>query len=97
MFNAKALTIANRNARRSNGNNGLDRFDMEAEREGSAKRFFKSNEVKPSTLGRRISKQTRQLDGRRKTADNRAAQNLVRDTVERMQQHVLPQTQLAQR
>lgn len=97
MFNERALTVANRNARQSQRNNGMDRFDLEAEREGSAKSFFKRNEVAPACLGRRISKQTRQLDGRRKTADNRAAQNLVRDTVERMHQHILPQTQLAQR
>jgi hypothetical protein len=89
MFNERALTIANRNARRQQKGGGMDELDRAAEREGSAERAAK--QYGPEVLGRRISKQTAQLDGRRKTADNRAAQNLVKDTKERLEQYRQPQ------
>jgi hypothetical protein len=94
MFNERALTVANRNARRQQKGGGMDAIDRAAEREGSAERAAK--QYGPEVLGRRISKQTAQLDGRRKTADNRAASNLIKDTQARIEQHVLPQRSLAQ-
>jgi hypothetical protein len=61
---------------------GMDAIDREAEAQGNATRFFTLHDVGPANLGRRISKTNRQLDGRRKTADKRATDNLVADTAE---------------
>jgi hypothetical protein len=43
MFNEKALTIANRNARRQQKGGGMDELDRAAEREGSAERAAKQD------------------------------------------------------
>lgn len=58
----------------------LDALDTEAEREGKARRFFTSNDLKP-ILGRRVGKETRKHDGYTKTAGFKATRNLVKDTV----------------
>lgn len=57
---------------------GLDQFDLEAECEGGARRFFAANDLKP-VLGRRIGKETRKSDGASKTAGFRANKNNVKD------------------
>lgn len=67
----------------------LDAIDLEAERQGNAMRYFKANEIGPRNLGRRISRETRQLDGRRKTVDAKATRNLVHDTAIRAKQLIV--------
>lgn len=79
MFNEKALRDRNRQARRQQ-KGSFDPIDAEAERQGNARRFFSENEVGPSVLGKRISKETRKADGCAKTADMKATRNLVKDT-----------------
>lgn len=73
---------------------GLDPIDLEAEAQGNAARFFDRNEVGPRVMGRRISKQTRQLDGLRKTADAKATANLVKDTAAVAARVIIPQPNL---
>ena len=73
-WNPKALK-QNRNRQKS----GLDELDRQAEAEGSAARYFKENEL-GSRLGKRIAKQTQQLNGRRKTADKKATEHVVAQT-----------------
>ena len=98
MFNEKALVAANRAARKANNNKGgMDEIDREAERQGNARGFFSRNEVGPQVMGRRISKQNRELDGSRKTADNRAAKNLVKDTLVRMNERMVSKLSLMQK
>lgn len=82
MFNESALKqLKNCQPKRS-----FDAIDEEAERQGNATGYFSRNELRPQ-LGKRISKDTRQLNGRRKTADNRATQNLVKDTAAAYRQY----------
>jgi hypothetical protein len=75
----------------------LDAIDLEAERQGDAVRWFDKNEAGPRIMGRRISKQTRQLDGRRKTADAKATANLVADTAAVAARVIIPNRDLVQR
>lgn len=63
----------------------LDANDLAAESLGNAMKTEKDHG--PAILGRRISKNTRQLDGRRKTADARAIKNLVKDTAAALTVH----------
>lgn len=74
----------------------MDAFDIEAEREGNATRYFKRNEIAPQTLGRRISKESRKTDGYAKTAELKATQNLVEDTANRARGIIVPQYSLRQ-
>ncbi len=97
MFNEKALRDNQRAMRRQQKGGGMDELDLAAEREGQSRRFFKTNEAGPENLGRRISKQNRALDGSRKTADNRAAKNLVKDTLVRMNERMVSKLSLMQR
>lgn len=57
----------------------MDRFDLEAEAEAAARRWVRENEVAPTILGRRISKESRKQSGAEVTADLRAANNFVKD------------------
>lgn len=66
----------------------LDKFDLEAEREGGATRYFNRNDLRPQ-LGRRISKESRQSAGRAKSADLIATRNLVADTAEAVKAHTV--------
>jgi hypothetical protein len=79
MFNEKALRNRNRQRAANNKGSGFDPLDQEAEREGNARRFFKTNEVVPQ-LGRRIAKQNRQLDGNGKTAELKGTRHIVKET-----------------
>ncbi len=77
--------------RRKQGNNqnaSFDAIDREAEAHGAATRFFNSNELKPQ-MGRRLTKITNQLNGRRKTADAKATANIVKDTAERARELII--------
>lgn len=76
---------------------GLDAIDREAEAQGNSIRWFDRNEAGPSIMGRRISKQTRQLDGRRKTAETIATRNLVKDTAAVAARVIIPNRDLVQR
>lgn len=58
----------------------IDDIDRGMEALGNAERAHKA--YGPAHLGKRISKTTRQLNGRRKTADLKATVNMVRDTAE---------------
>lgn len=91
MFNPKALRDKQRAERRQQGGAGMDELDRAAEREGNARSFVRRNEIQPQILGRRISKDGRKQDGAAKTAENRAAQNMVKDTKERLEQYKQPQ------
>ncbi len=57
----------------------LDKFDMEAEREGSARNYFSHNDLRP-VMGRRIGREIRQRDGYNKTIRANATKNVVKDT-----------------
>lgn len=57
----------------------MDELDRQAEAEGNAKRFFKSNDL-TALPGRRLAKQNKELDGARKTADKNAANRTAKDT-----------------
>ncbi len=70
-------------------NVGMDDLDREAEREGGATRFFNRNDLRPQ-LGRRISKESRQSNGRAKSAELIATRNLVADTAARVSAHTIP-------
>jgi hypothetical protein len=94
-FNEKALTRLNRQRRQQQGGS-FDAIDAEAERQGNACRFFKTNEIGPKILGKRISKETRQADGNAKTADARATRNLVHDTAQIAKSIMVPQLTLRQ-
>jgi len=54
------------------------KLDEEACREGDAMRFFNKNDVKPQ-LGRRIAKQSRDLDGARATMSHKAGNAEAKD------------------
>ncbi len=92
MFNERALKQRQMKPK----NAGMDVLDREAEREGSARRFFTNNGVGPSVLGKRIAKQSRQMDGASKTAEKRATTNLVADTAAAAKRVMVPQLRLAQ-
>lgn len=66
----------------------LDRFDREAEREGSAIRT--NRQFAPSILGKRIAKNSRKAEGFAKTAEFIATRNLVKDTAARAAELVRP-------
>lgn len=74
MFDEKKMRQMMRQPRKQK----MDAIDQQAEAEGKARRFFREQEVEPSTLGRRISKTNRQFEGNRKTADVRADRNQQR-------------------
>lgn len=94
-FNEKALTRLNRQRRKQQGGS-FDPIDEEAERQGNATRYFKTNEIGPKILGKRISKETRQANGNATTADMRATRNLVQDTAEVAKKVMVPQLSLRQ-
>lgn len=68
----------------------LDQFDMEAEREGSARRYFSSNDLRP-VMGRRIGREIRQRDGYNKTVQAKSTKNIVKDTAKIYNRIVLVQ------
>ena len=96
MFNEKALRNLNRQRAAVQKGSGLDALDEEAERQGNARRFFKVNEVAPQTLGRRIAKQNRQLDGNSKTAELKGTRHIVKETAAIASRIVIPQLSLRQ-
>lgn len=75
---------------------GLDRFDREAEQEGRARTWMKHNNVGPTLLGRRISKETRNANGIAKTAEHKATQHIVKETARIVKERIIPQTSLTQ-
>lgn len=96
MFNEKALRNLNRQRAAAQKGSGLDSLDREAEQEGNARRFFKDNEVTPQTLGRRIAKQNRQLDGNSKTAKLKETRHIVKETAAIASRIIVPQRSLKQ-
>lgn len=65
----------------------LDAFDLEAEREGNATRSMR--QAAPAILGRRISKNRREADGNRKTAERRATDHIVASTAAIVKAHTI--------
>lgn len=66
----------------------LDANDREAENQGKA--IAGMRDVRPTILGRRISKETRKQDGAQKTADKRSADHAIADTKAAIAKHVVP-------
>lgn len=81
-WNEKAARQINRQPVRS-----LDRFDIEAESEGNATRSMRH--AAPNILGRRISKNRREADGNRKTAEKRATDHIVASTAAIAKAHTI--------
>lgn len=75
-------------ARNNNQKSGMDRLDLEAEREGSAIRT--NRQFAPSILGKRIAKNSRQADGIAKTAEFNATKYIVAETAKRVEEHRAP-------
>lgn len=75
---------------------GLDRFDREAEREGTARNYFNRNDLGPAVLGRRISKESRKADGYAKTAEQKATAFLIKETARIVAERTTRPQQLAQ-
>jgi hypothetical protein len=78
--------LAQNNSQKS----GLDALDLEAEREGSARRFFRTNSIGPEQLGRRISKDSRKADGLQKSAEYKATAYIVAETARILREHTAP-------
>ena len=74
MFNEKDLKNLRKNTVQR-----MDAHDLSAEAEGNARRYMRVNEVGPSILGRRISRETRKANGAANTAGVRADRNDKKD------------------
>lgn len=92
MFNEKALKNLRRNPVRQ-----MDAHDLSAEAEGNARSYMRVNEVGPSILGRRISKETRKANGAANTAGVRADKNDRKDQQIANEKYLVKPLNLVQR
>ena len=84
MWNTKALKQNGKQRQRS-----FDKFDMEAEAEGNARRAMK--DAGPTVLGRRISRENRKLDGYNTTACKKATDKFLKDHNLAVKKYVSPE------
>lgn len=60
----------------------MDAIDLSAESEGGAINFFRSQEINPTIVGRRLSRERREAHANATTAQFKATRHIIRVTAE---------------